>query len=294
VRSTLPPEALVAAVAERLRHVDSRLAVSNLRPLTDVVGTAMAGPRFNLLLVGSFALLALALAAIGVYGVVGYLVSQRTRELGIRIALGAQRETCSGRCSKGGMRPVFWAQWSVSLGAVAASHVIRGLLFGVAPLDWSASVAAVPRRCSSRSGGRRSGAARHACGPGRGAARRVATFPSCRRGLGALARLRGPSPPDLDSPARLSPSTARRRRSTTARRRQRTAADVGHASRRGATRPRAHRGGYNHDVTRDLDAAALRGEEISRARAMDPAELLERLRQQLDVLRRLEDTRDQR
>jgi putative ABC transport system permease protein len=143
VRSTLPPEALVAAVAARLRQVDPRLAVSNLRPLTDVVGTAMAGPRFNLLLVGSFALLALALAAIGVYGVVGYLVSQRTRELGIRIALGAQRRDVLRTVIEGGMRPVVLGAVAGLAGAVGAGHVIRGLLFGVAPLDWVSFTVAV-------------------------------------------------------------------------------------------------------------------------------------------------------
>jgi putative ABC transport system permease protein len=135
VRSALPPTALVPAVAERLRHVDSRLAVSNLRPLTEVVGTAIAGPRFNLLLVGSFAGLALMLAAIGVYGVVGYLVAQRTRELGIRIALGARRDDVLRTVLMVGMRPVLLGAAVGVLGAVAASHVVRGLLFGVAPLD---------------------------------------------------------------------------------------------------------------------------------------------------------------
>lgn len=100
-----------------------------------MVGTAIAGPRFNLLLVDSFALLALTLAAIGVYGVVGYLVSQRTRELGIRIGLGAQREDVVRTVLEGGMGLVFLGAAAGVLGAVAASHAVRGLLFGVAPFD---------------------------------------------------------------------------------------------------------------------------------------------------------------
>lgn len=135
LRAELPPQTLLPAVSERLRRIDPGLAVTNVRPLSDVVGTAVAGPRMNLLLVGSFALLALALAAIGIYGVIGYLVTQRTRELGIRIALGAQREDVLRTVLRTGMRPVLLGVAVGGVGAVAAGRAIRGLLFGVAPFD---------------------------------------------------------------------------------------------------------------------------------------------------------------
>jgi putative ABC transport system permease protein len=143
IRTTVPPASLAAPVLDRLRHVDPQLMVSNVRPLDAVVMHAVAGPRFNLLLVGSFAVLALALAAIGIYGVVAYLVSQRTREFGIRFALGARREHVLRLVVRDGLRPVLLGAAAGAAGAVVAAHALGGLLFGVAPLD-PASFAGVP------------------------------------------------------------------------------------------------------------------------------------------------------
>jgi putative ABC transport system permease protein len=142
VRSELPADALLPVVAARLREIDPRLVVTNVRPLTDVVGGAVAWPRFTLLLVGGFALLALTLAGIGIYGVVAYLAAQRTRELGIRVALGARRSDVLRVVFGFGFRPVLLGTAAGAVGAIAASLALRGLLFGVSPFDPASAAAA--------------------------------------------------------------------------------------------------------------------------------------------------------
>jgi putative ABC transport system permease protein len=127
---------------------DLRYALRALRrspgfAASTMVGNAVAVPRFNLLLVASFAVLALALAAIGIYGIVAYLVTQRTREIGIRIALGARRSDVLRLVVVDGLRPVLLGAAAGAAGAVVVAQALRGLLFGVAPLD-PVSFAGVP------------------------------------------------------------------------------------------------------------------------------------------------------
>ena len=135
VRGSTPAEGLAGPVRAEMRALDADLPIYNVRTMQDRVAESLARRRFSILLLTLFAALALGLAAIGVYGVMAYLVSQGTRELGIRIALGAT----PGRI----LWLVVWQAMAVAaLGAVAGiagafvlTRFMRTLLFGIDPTD---------------------------------------------------------------------------------------------------------------------------------------------------------------
>jgi putative ABC transport system permease protein len=143
VRSSLPPEALAAALRARIANYDPQLLVQRIRPMDEVVAGALSRPRFNLLLVGSFAVLGLLLAAVGIYGVVSFLVAQRTREIGIRMALGARASHVVSLMMIEGMIPVLLGGLAGMAAGVLVTRALRSLLFGVTPLD-PISVTAAP------------------------------------------------------------------------------------------------------------------------------------------------------
>ena len=108
--------------------------------MTDLVDEQLARPRFYLVLLGLFAVLAIVLAAVGVYGVVAYIASQRTREIGVRMALGARRDQVVTMMLWQGLRP---GLAGLALGiavAAGAGRVIEGLLYDVRPHDPSTFV----------------------------------------------------------------------------------------------------------------------------------------------------------
>jgi putative ABC transport system permease protein len=135
IRTNADPTGMTASVRRELRALDPSLPVFNVQTMQDVLYGSVAQPRFRTLLIGMFAALALVLAALGLYGVLAYSVSQRTAELGIRVALGAQ----PGSILK---LVVFQATGLAAIGlvmgiavALVGSRLMSRFLFGVRPTD---------------------------------------------------------------------------------------------------------------------------------------------------------------
>jgi len=135
VRAAADPMRLVNPIRAEVHRLDPRLPIANVRLMTDVVDASMATPRLTGSLLSIFAGLALVLAAIGVAGVLAYLVSRRRREIGIRMALGASRVNVLGLILRRGLA---YAGAGILAGVAAAlflTRLMEGLLFGVAPRD---------------------------------------------------------------------------------------------------------------------------------------------------------------
>jgi len=142
VRTTVPPSSVAQAVRSSIRGVDGTIAIYNVTPMRDLVGRQTAQSRFTMWLMGVFAACALMLAVVGIYGVMSYLVTQRTREIGIRLALGAGRPDILRLVVGNGARLI---GAGIAIGVAAAFVLQRGvatLLFGVTAAD-TASVFAV-------------------------------------------------------------------------------------------------------------------------------------------------------
>ena len=133
VRSTLAPAALFPAVRAAIHDGDAGVPITGLRPMTEIVSESVALRRFELVLASMFGIFALALAALGIYGIVGYSVASRRQEMGIRIALGARSSDLRGLILLQGMLPVAVGWAGGILAAVAVGSVARSLLFGVTP-----------------------------------------------------------------------------------------------------------------------------------------------------------------
>ena len=135
VGSSTDASALTAAVSKEIRALDPDLPIYNVRTMDSRVGESLAQRRFAMLLLTLFAGLALALAAIGIYGVMAYLVSQGTRELGIRLALGATPGRILGLVVRQGLHVTLLGVSIGLAGAFVFTRFMRTLLFGVHALD---------------------------------------------------------------------------------------------------------------------------------------------------------------
>jgi putative ABC transport system permease protein len=135
VRSATDPEALGIPIQKTIAGIDPDLPVSNVLTMQQVIGKSTANSSFEASLLGAFATLSLLLAAVGLFGVLSYLVAQRTGEIGIRIALGAQREQVLRLMLVDGLLPaVIGLAIGLSLSAVVTRE-IQSLLYGTRPLD---------------------------------------------------------------------------------------------------------------------------------------------------------------
>jgi len=135
LRTTTDPESLVPAIRRELRSVDPTFPITQIRTMDQIVGDSLSQRRFNTTLLALFAFVAVALAAVGIYGVMSYAVSQRTREMGIRMALGAEQSDITKLVTSNGAR---LAALGITIGVVAAaisSRLISSLLFGVTATD---------------------------------------------------------------------------------------------------------------------------------------------------------------
>jgi putative ABC transport system permease protein len=135
VRTEMSPDDLVPTLAKTVQSIDKDLPLLHVKTLDEYVGDSIADTRFESVLLGIFGALAFALTAIGVYGVVSYTVAQRTREMGIRLALGADRGAIVGMILKNGMWLVLMGVVPGLVAAFLLTRLIAGLLYDVSPSD---------------------------------------------------------------------------------------------------------------------------------------------------------------
>jgi len=135
VRATANPEFLGTALYDTVRAIDKEETLSTVRLLDDIVESSVAQPRFSSLLLGIFAGLALALAAIGLYGVMAYSVTQRTNEIGIRMALGAEQNDVVKMVIVQGMKLAIAGLAVGLVGSLGFGRLLASMLYGVSPTD---------------------------------------------------------------------------------------------------------------------------------------------------------------
>ena len=135
VRTTVEPLSLAGPVRNQISALDKDQAVFNVRTMEQALSRSVAARRFSMILLGVFALLALTLAAVGIYGVISYSVAQRTREVGIRMALGANTIDVIKLVVRDGLKLVLIGVGVGLAGALFLTRMMTTLLFGVTPTD---------------------------------------------------------------------------------------------------------------------------------------------------------------
>ncbi len=142
-RTSGDPASVGAALARKLRELDPTITVSDMQTMTERMGTSMARQRFSTLMLGAFAVFALVLAVVGVYGVMSHLVAQGSHDIGVRMALGAERRRILAMVLRQGMELALAGIVLGLIGAWAMTRVMAGLLFNVSTMD-VATFSAVP------------------------------------------------------------------------------------------------------------------------------------------------------
>jgi putative ABC transport system permease protein len=135
VRTSLEPTLLVSSIRRQVELLDRDQPVSEIRTMDQVVGQAMAGRRFPMVLLGLFATLALVLAGVGIYGVMSYMVTQRAHDIGIRMALGARHEDVLKLVVGQGIRLMLVGEGVGFVAALLLARFLPSLLYGVRPTD---------------------------------------------------------------------------------------------------------------------------------------------------------------
>jgi putative ABC transport system permease protein len=142
VRTDDDPRALIADIRSVVRQLDGRAVVDNVATMEQLVANSMVRPRLYAVLVGLFAVVAVTLAVVGIYGVVSFSVVQRTREIGIRIALGARRSQVLALVMSQVLLLTFIGIVTGVAGGTAVTRYLAGMLFGVTPMDPATFIAA--------------------------------------------------------------------------------------------------------------------------------------------------------
>jgi len=135
VRTRGDPSAVVGEVREIVQSIDRTVPVSAVQTMDDVISQSVAKPRFTTVMVGGFALATLLLGAIGIFGVTSYVVSQRTHEIGVRMALGATSSDIAADVLRRAAVVAGWGALAGCLMALIATRALRSLLYGVSTTD---------------------------------------------------------------------------------------------------------------------------------------------------------------
>jgi putative ABC transport system permease protein len=135
VRSSSNPAGVVSAVSAAVREIDREIPIRDVLTMDDLVANSLTQQRFNLLLLGAFAGLALLLAAIGIYSVLSYSVRRRIQEIGVRLALGATLSDIFRMVVVEGMKPALLGVTLGAVGALALGRVMASFVYGIKPTD---------------------------------------------------------------------------------------------------------------------------------------------------------------
>jgi putative ABC transport system permease protein len=135
VRATSQPASVTSAVTAAIHSIDPTQPVVDVMTMDDLIATSLSQRRFSMFLLAAFAVLALLLAAVGIYSVLSFAVRRRVREIGIRVALGAETKDILRLVVTEGMRPALLGLALGVAGALALGHVVASFIYGIAPYD---------------------------------------------------------------------------------------------------------------------------------------------------------------